>query len=165
MTDAQFVREALETASLRDAVGRAEEEDLAELRGLLAEQLASAAGLDAFFALDEAFHARLMAAGGHGSAWDVVGSAKAHLDRVRRLSLPLPHTVERLIAEHHTIVDRVAAGEAEAAETALRDHVRTVFTDLEQLRDQTPDLFSDDADAGRRPRRQTVTAWEARPPG
>ena len=137
--DAQFIREAVELAALHAAAARATPADIAALRALIAAQ--READAPTFFALDDDFHRSLMAAAGHESAWRIVGSAKGHLDRVRRLSLPIPNTIERLIDEHTDVVDHLEAGREPAAEAALQRHLRGVFDDLDTIRARHEDLF------------------------
>ncbi|MGI8310757.1 GntR family transcriptional regulator [Saccharopolyspora hattusasensis] len=155
IADAQFVREAVEVSSLTDAVVRRTDEDVADLRRILAEQRESAEDVERFFELDEKFHQRLLAAGGHANAWRTVVSAKAHLDRARRLGLRTVSPVSALIDQHEEIVDALAAGDLEASVTALRAHLRAVFEDVERIRATAPDLFVDSADE--RPVRRSVT--------
>lgn len=130
--------------------------DVAELRALLVAQTEAERRKDpdAFFRLDEEFHARLMAAGGHGEAWPVVSQAKAQLDRARRLSLPLTQQISLLIGQHTAVVDQLEQRDLDRADQALRGHLRQVFTDVETIRTQHPELFSD-TDAPVRPRRDT----------
>ena len=137
--DAQFIREAVELAALHAAAARATPADIAALRALIAAQ--READAPTFFTLDDDFHRSLMAAAGHESAWRIVGSAKGHLDRVRRLSLPIPNTIERLIDEHTDVVDHLEAGREPAAEAALQRHLRGVFDDLDTIRARHEDLF------------------------
>ncbi|MCF3964514.1 GntR family transcriptional regulator [Streptomyces fuscigenes] len=157
VASAQFVREALECAALRDAVGRASPRDLTDLRRLLRAQgdAAEDADMDGFFRLDEDFHARLMAVGGHASAWPVVAQAKAQLDRARRLSLPLTQQLPLLIGQHTAVVDLLEAADPAAAEESLREHLRLVFSDVEKIRRRHPELFSEDGETPR-PRRKPV---------
>lgn len=151
---AQFIREALECASLGDAVVRATGQDVEDLRELLAAQSVAErrADADAFFRLDEEFHARLMAAGGHSEAWPVVGQAKAQLDRARRLSLPLTQQLALLIGQHTAVVDFLEQRNAVRADETLRSHLRLVFKDVETIRSRHPELF-DSPDVPARPRR------------
>jgi DNA-binding GntR family transcriptional regulator len=137
--DAQFIREAVELAALHAAAARATPADIAALRALIAAQ--READAPTFFTLDDDFHRSLMAAAGHESAWRIVGSAKGHLDRVRRLSLPIPNTIERLIDEHTDVVDHLEAGREPAAVAALQGHLRGVFDDLDTIRARHEDLF------------------------
>ncbi|CCQ13717.1 Transcriptional regulator, GntR family (fragment), partial [Rhodococcus sp. AW25M09] len=56
VADAQFVREAIETASLSDAVASRSDDDLAALRANLTAQAEPGIDMDQFFELDEQFH-------------------------------------------------------------------------------------------------------------
>ncbi|MET8472271.1 GntR family transcriptional regulator [Streptomyces sp. NPDC006422] len=154
--EAQFMREALELAALREAVKRASDEDVAALRAILDAQRAAldAGDDDTFFEEDEAFHRRLMETSGHRTLWRTVTTAKAHLDRARRLSLPLPHRIEHLIDEHRLVVDALEDRDAARAEQALRGHLQTVFVDITTIRAQRPELFvgTDEPEAPARPR-------------
>ncbi|WP_234434166.1 GntR family transcriptional regulator [Streptomyces sp. NRRL F-5126] len=155
IASAQFVREALECAALRGAAGRTSPRDLTDLRRLLRAQgdAAEDGDMDGFFRLDEDFHARLMAVGGHASAWPVVAQAKAQLDRARRLSLPLTQQLPLLIGQHTAVVDLLEAADLTAAEESLREHLRLVFSDVEKIRGRHPELFTQDGESPR-PRRR-----------
>lgn len=48
-------------------------------------------------------------------------------ERYRRLALPLRGTTEQRIVEHRAIVDACFAGDPDAAEQSLRDHLRNTF--------------------------------------
>ncbi|WP_448320068.1 GntR family transcriptional regulator [Streptomyces sp. CO7] len=162
VASAQFVREALELAALRDGVAQATERDVLELRALLAGQAEADRRGDpeTFFRLDEEFHARLMAVGGHGDAWSVVGHAKAHLDRARRLSLPLEDRITLLVQQHTDVVDALERGDEGGADSALRGHLRQVFADVETIRDRHPELF--DGEDSAPPRRRARTKEQHR---
>ncbi|MCQ8190790.1 GntR family transcriptional regulator [Streptomyces rugosispiralis] len=163
VASAQFIREALECAALREAVGKAGARDVAELRVLLTaqEEADRQADMEGFFQLDEEFHARLMAVSGHASAWPVVSQAKAQLDRARRLSLPMTQQMSLLIGQHREVVDLLEAGDLDRADEALRSHLRLVFSDVEKIRSKHPELFSDE-DAPLRPRRDSPRRTAAR---
>ncbi|KNC20140.1 transcriptional regulator [Arthrobacter sp. RIT-PI-e] len=145
VTQAQFIREAIECASLNDAVARVTEEDLTSLRSILAQQEVTEieGDVEKFFALDERFHRKLLSVGGHESAWAAVTSAKAHLDRARRLSLIDTRPISTLVGQHTDIVDALASRDAATAIGALRVHLRAVFEDIERIRAAVPHLFSD----------------------
>lgn len=115
---------------------------------LTAQDAAVAAGdPERFIELDDEFHRGLMEAAGRGRAWREVSTAKVHMDRVRRLSLPRPNTLARLAAEHREIVTRLRTGETTRAIEALHGHLTTVFSDIEQIRQDHPDIFVDHEDA------------------
>ncbi|MEV0055267.1 GntR family transcriptional regulator [Saccharopolyspora shandongensis] len=156
VAEAQFVREAIETASLHDAIDRATADQIAALRGNLDEQAAAAADIEDFFRLDEEFHHLLLQAGGHGAAWRTVVSAKVHLDRARRLGLRFTRPTADMIEQHSAIVDALESRDTQAAIGAMRTHLRTVFEDIETIRTQSPEFFASPDD---RPVRRIVTDW------
>jgi GntR family transcriptional regulator, rspAB operon transcriptional repressor len=144
--DVQFVREALECAAVRLAAEKAGSEDVALLRANLeAQSRAEAAGdYDAFYVLDEALHDRLCVLSGHAIAATITQRAKVHLNRVRRLALPVPDYVRQMVDEHREIVAAVAAADPDDAERAMRHHLRMVLSALPRIRGEHPELFDDD---------------------
>lgn len=156
VTEVQFIRETLERASLPHAIRKLTARDERYLWNLLDEQ--EEAGRDGdlqrWFATDEDLHRTLLEIGGHPKAWSVVSSAKAHLDRVRMLSLPEPEILAELHAQHHAIVGHVVAKERRKADTVLTGHLRIALDILESLETEHPDYFLDeDAAAQPAPRR------------
>ena len=91
--------------------------------------------------LDDAFHRGLTDLSGHPTVWSVSERAKSHLNRVRRLSLGMPDYLGDMVLEHRAVLDAVAAHEPDAAEDALRHHLRMVLKELPTLRRQHPDYF------------------------
>ncbi len=161
VADAQFLREAVELASLEDLPGLPAELDpelVDELRRNLEEQRRPGLGLEDFFELDEAFHQTLLRLSGHGSAWATVVSAKGHLDRARRLGLYDTATSSGFAAQHVEILDAVLAGDIPLARTAMRTHLRAVFDDVERIRARSPELFA--TDSGTVPVRRNIVVWE-----
>jgi DNA-binding GntR family transcriptional regulator len=144
----QFIRELLETGSLPMAIANLTAPGERTLRRVLADQQQAAADQDvpAWFESDQALHRTLLEIAGHPRAWTIVSSARAHLDRVRLLSLPDPALLASLHAEHSTIVDLVAAKEVAAAVDALRAHLRLVLDALDPLRARYPDYFDEEPD-------------------
>lgn len=154
VSEAQFVREAIECASLRDL--SVDDAGIAGLRVILQSQADADAHSDVeeFFRLDEEFHRELLRLAGHESAWAAVNSAKAHLDRARRLSLLDTRPVATLIQQHTAVVDALEAKNLPAADSSLRLHLRGVFEDVQRIQQATPQLFSDGAPL--RPVRRSV---------
>jgi DNA-binding GntR family transcriptional regulator len=147
--DAQFIREALECAAIRLTARVAGEADIAELEeNLQGQDRAREDGdLDAFYLLDDTFHRRLCDLSGHVTVWTVSERAKAHLNRIRRLSLGMPNYLEEMISEHHQVLDAVAANDPDMAESHLRAHLRTVLREVPRMRAEHPDYFDQPADA------------------
>ncbi len=141
--DAVFTRTALEAECLRaiSAPGTAPEAGAA-LRAELSRQAAALPQSDTagYHALDEDFHRKLCQLAGHAHVWSVIREQKAHMDRVRYLSLS-EQRKQRVLDEHTAIVEAVAAGDGAAAEAALRAHLNGVLTVLPELRARHPDYF------------------------
>ena len=145
VTDARFVREAVECAIARRASEGIGEAAMDELRGILTEQRRAARDPETFFMLDEAFHRGLANAAECAYAWKVIEEAKAQMDRVRYLSLPDATPVDHLITQHQAILDAIAAGRGSAAEQAMQDHLREILKSLPRLSQAFPDMFEEDA--------------------
>jgi GntR family transcriptional regulator, rspAB operon transcriptional repressor len=147
--DAQFIRESLECAAIRLSAKVAGEADIAELEENLQNQdRAIAQGdLDAFYLLDDSFHHALCDLSGHRSVWTVSERAKAHLNRIRRLSLGMPNYLEEMLTEHRRVAKAVASHDPDRAEKHLRAHLRTVLREVPRMREEHPDYFERPADA------------------
>lgn len=148
----QFMRQTLECASIRLTAERVDDEQVRELRHLLDQQRRFAARSDypAFHDADDLLHRRLAEIAGFPKIWEVVQAAKMHLDRLRRLSLPVPSQMSHLIAEHRAVVDALADRDADAAERALREHLDAsgIAEMLQRLSEQHPSYFDDLEAAG-----------------
>ena len=149
VTDARFVREAVECAIARRACEGLGKPAIDALRAIIADQrkAARAGAAEQFFALDEAFHRGLANAAECAYAWKVIEEAKAQMDRVRFLSIPDATPVDRLIVQHQAILDAIAAGRGAAAEQAMKDHLREILKSLPRLSRAFPDMFEDDETA------------------
>ena len=119
VTDARFVREAVEVAVARKATEVMSADAIADLKlNLDAQKVAAVEAVPArFLALDEAFHRGLALGVDCDYAWRVVEEVKAQMDRVRYLSLPQATPISRLVEQHEAILAAVEAGDAAAAES------------------------------------------------
>lgn len=142
--EARFVRETLEVAAFEVACTDPER-SITALRRMIARQEEAAADhdLDGFFAADEAMHQQIFVMSGHPGAWQAVQRMKVQLDRLRRLSLPEPATLQELLAEHRLIVDALEQGQVEQGCGHIRSHARRVLVHLPTLRQKYPQFFTD----------------------
>ena len=145
VANARFVREAIECDIARDAARLATPASIAGLRALLAAQREAAADDDywRFNEHDEAFHRAIADIVECDYAWRVVEGARIQTDRVRYLSLPDASPMQLLIDQHEAILERLAAGDADGAEAAMRRHLREILIALPQIASANPDLFAD----------------------
>jgi DNA-binding GntR family transcriptional regulator len=65
--------------------------------------------------------------------WQLIQQSKMHMDRVRRLSLPMADQIPRLIGQHRAILGALGQGDPDRAEAALRVHLREVFATIDTL--------------------------------
>jgi DNA-binding GntR family transcriptional regulator len=158
VTDARFVREAVEVAVARKASEVMSADAIADLkRNLDAQRAAAVEAVPArFLALDEAFHRGLALGVDCDYAWRVVEEVKAQMDRVRYLSLPQATPISRLVDQHAAILAAVETGDADAAEATIRTHLAEILTSLPVLERQFPHLFEDHEDIETTTAAQTV---------
>jgi len=79
-----------------------------------------------------------------GIAWTLSQRASGHLNRIRRLSLPLPTYIGEMIDEHRDVLDAVEFHDPAAAEEALRHHLKMVLASLPAIERAHPDYFEDE---------------------
>jgi DNA-binding GntR family transcriptional regulator len=140
---AKFVRTALETETARAAAPIAGEvRD--RLAALIAEQEAAVAADDRmrFHALDDEFHQTICAAAGQPFVWTLIRENKAHMDRVRWLSLAVG--ARTALDDHLRIFDALSAGDGEAAASAMRAHLARIVDILARVRREHPAMFAKD---------------------
>ncbi|MGA0616489.1 GntR family transcriptional regulator [Paracoccus sp. KR1-242] len=137
----RFIREAVESDIVRLAARNARPEQIGTLREILVRQDAIPQGdAKALVMLDEEFHYTLAEIAGKVMAWNHLQVLKVHLDRVRHLvSAVTPNDI--MLDQHRAVVDAVASGEADQAETAMRLHLRRVFGDLPGIMQLSPQYF------------------------
>ena len=101
---------------------------------LIAAQAAAVAAEDreGFHALDDEFHRRICALDGHEFAWTLIREKKAHMDRVRFLSLSFG--ARQALDDHRAILAAMRTGDAEAAVAAMRTHLGRIEEILARIR-------------------------------
>jgi DNA-binding GntR family transcriptional regulator len=143
LEEAMLVRTALELAIVENAAKRNTPEHVAKLRDILVEQRASAKAGDTagFHQADEAFHATLADMSGHPGVWPLILQAKTQIDRYRRLTLPLPGRMERVVDQHEAVLHAVETGHPRKALDAMRDHLDHVLSVPENAHTMQPEFF------------------------
>lgn len=135
VNEAQFIREHLECAVIRELAVSVGPSGMAMLRAILMRQEAAqhSGDLNEFYALDEALHAQFCKLARREGVWRVIQHRKTHLDRVRWLSLPVADQIPHLIKQHQAIVDALCQHDPDTAEMSLRVHLREVYATIERL--------------------------------
>ena len=122
------VRAALESLAARKAALRATPKDVRELRAILREMGTKRERGD-LMAVSDAnarLHRRIVEISGHETVGRLSGLLISQIVRFQYRTVLLPGRPERSHREHAAIVDAIAAGDAEAAERAMRRHLSHV---------------------------------------
>jgi DNA-binding GntR family transcriptional regulator len=145
LPEAILMRTALEQTTARLAAERADAGEVARLTALIHRQrrVAARGDRDRFHAADEAFHAAIAAVAGHPGIWRFIEQVKIQIDRYRRLTLPVPGRMGRVLDEHAAIVAAIAAHDPAAAAAAMAAHLEALRASIGDVRDLNPDYFVD----------------------
>jgi DNA-binding GntR family transcriptional regulator len=145
LPEAILMRTALEQTTARLAAERADPGHLARLQELIDRQRRVEARGDGnrFHEADEAFHAAIAEAAGHPGIWRFIEQVKIQVDRYRRLTLPVPGRMRRVLKEHAAIVAAIEAHDAPGAAAAMAAHLEALRASIGDVRDLNPDYFVD----------------------
>jgi len=139
----QFLRRSIELEIVRTLALKPDRAVLERLNSLIRQQSAFArlGEHGAFTAADQTFHKTMYEHARVAELWDLVARHSGHIDRLRRLHLPVPGKMRDVIRDHQAIVDAIAAGKPGEAQAALRDHLSRSLGFVETLRQSHPDYF------------------------
>ena len=131
-------REVLEGLTASRAAEHITAKDATALRADLAAQRKQLDRGDLLAASDAnaAFHRRIVAIARHETAERLISSLHAQMVRFQYRTILAPGRSESSFAEHLAIADAIAAGDARAAERAMRRHIANV---TEALQSSTSD--------------------------
>jgi DNA-binding GntR family transcriptional regulator len=143
LPEAIMVRKALEDLTVRHAAQNARVENIAPLNALIERQQKTERRRDhnAFHAADEKFHSLIADIAGHPGVWRLVEQVKVQVDRYRRLTLPVPGRMGRVVAEHGAIVTAIAARDPERAAAAMATHLDGLSSSIGDVRELNPEFF------------------------
>jgi DNA-binding GntR family transcriptional regulator len=139
--EAQFVRQALETAVAIEAASSASGGAVFEPILERQERAIRDKDFPAFFASDEDLHRTVFELGGHGATWRLVQAAKSHLDRVRQLEEPPATTLREMLGQHRAIAGAIRDGDVAAAVDAVREHSTVILAIAPAIAARHPELF------------------------
>ncbi|WP_420997622.1 GntR family transcriptional regulator [Cupriavidus sp. 30B13] len=140
---AHFLRRSVEVEIVRTLAAAPDPALVERLRLMVARQQALLAAPDfaEFAQFDQAFHRQMYEAAQVPDLWLLVRRQSGHLDRLRRLHLPIPGKADAVVADHTAIVDAISRGDAEAAQVSLRRHLSGTLANLEEIRERYGDYL------------------------
>lgn len=145
--EARFIREALEVAVITQLATNPNEAIRAEAvevcETIIADQKMAAADDDAlaFQNLDDKFHHTLANFTLYPRVAACIEAEKAHMDRVRSLSLHVSGQYKRVLNQHTAIIKALKTGSAEKSVAAMSVHLRDVYNILEVIPQEHPEYF------------------------
>ena len=139
-----FLREAIELAAVERAAHRITDEQLVRLRRSLRVQEALVADGDfaGFHQHDAEMHEMILSFTGFNKLSQVADTAWVHVNRARKLVLPIEGRLTETLEEHRAILAALEARDPEGARRAMRHHLGRLITFLEPLEKEHPELFA-----------------------
>lgn len=141
--EAHFLRRAVEIEAVKAVCEAPDKSVLPVLRRLVVDQkeAASASDLQSFDDLDREFHRRIYEAAGVPDLFALVRQRSGHIDRIRRLHLPVRGRMQEIVRDHGRIVRAIAAGDTGGAQQRLREHLSHSIAYSPALREMYPEFF------------------------
>ncbi|WP_062228018.1 GntR family transcriptional regulator [Aureimonas frigidaquae] len=123
------IRRALEIESIRRAVAFVRDEDVVRLNGLIGDMrdILDRGALHEYIEVDDAFHSAIAGISQYPRIWKFINLVKAHLDRMRQLSAPVPGHLADVTEQHAAIVSAIERRNADQAELAMKIHLEASF--------------------------------------
>jgi len=141
---ARFVRNALEAETVRTACRMLTSADHAALDVILEKQRQAVEARDAvsFHGFDDQFHKEICERSGLGFAWDIIRENKAHMDRVRFLSLSFAS--RDAFNDHLEVMDAIRVRDEERAMHHMRIHLSRIKEQIVRIRADHERYFADE---------------------
>lgn len=142
---ARFIREALELAVIEEVATLADSALIQECAAIIDQQRKAAELNDSllFQKLDDAFHQTLADSTGFERVGLLIDLEKAHMDRVRNLSLHIRGQYHRVLDQHEEILEALKRHSPEQARKAMATHMQDVYKALIVIPREHPEYFSD----------------------
>ncbi|WP_348271410.1 GntR family transcriptional regulator [Aureimonas sp. Leaf460] len=123
------IRRALEVESIRRAARFVTDADIERLDALIAEMrdILARGALHEYIEVDDVFHATIAGISRYPRIWKFINLMKAHLDRMRQLSAPVPGHLADVTEQHAAIVRALERRNADQAELAMKIHLEASF--------------------------------------
>lgn len=142
---AHFLRRSIELEIVHTLAQSADAALVTRLRDSIELQkvLAARENYADFVLADQGFHRQMYEAAHVPELWAMVRRQSGNLDRLRNLHVPIPGKAHRVIGDHTAIVDAIAAGDSQAAQAALREHLSGTLSHLDDIRERFPHYLKD----------------------
>ena len=143
MRESHFIRESMESATVRFAPQQGDSELYKQLQSRLQhfKDSLDTAEKDLVFEFDELYHKTIAEFRFQNRLRKITNIAKAHMDRVRHLTLPLPKKIYEIADEHQRFAEFIIRHQPDEAVKAIQDHLSVISSDIEQIRAEHSEYF------------------------
>ena len=145
ITEARFLRRALEIEACLTVAERASESQLSAIGERIKEHQELVDDDDRmsdFLNLDRLFHRSLFQIAEQESLHDLIIDRSVHLDRLRRLQLPLKGKRQSIVDDHQHMLDAIMSKDQARIIGSIHSHLPAAPWALEELKAAHPDYFS-----------------------
>jgi DNA-binding GntR family transcriptional regulator len=141
--ESRFIREAIEVSVVSYLAENVTDDIIADGEKIIQEQKEAADDHDAmaFQRLDDKFHQTLANHTKYARVAQVIEAEKAHMDRVRCLSLEYQDQFKRVLSQHTAIIKAIKSGIPDKAMKAMSVHLKDVYNVLKVIPQEHPEYF------------------------
>jgi DNA-binding GntR family transcriptional regulator len=141
---ARFIRAAIEAETVRVACDKLRVSDFEALDALIEDQRRAVEAKEPllFHRLDDQFHREICERSGSGFAWEAIRENKAHMDRVRFLSLSFASN--DAFSDHVKLLEAIRARDPETAMGVIRLHLARIKQQIRRIRTEHEAFFEGD---------------------
>lgn len=141
--EAHYLRRSVEIEIARQLARAPDEAVIAGLRTQLSRQAEFAERKDftGFISADKEFHRQMYAAAGLPRLWAVVVKMSGHVDRLRLLHSPFTGKTASIMDGHQAILAAIEAGDVDAAQQAVREHLSGTLASVEEIQQRYPEYL------------------------
>ncbi len=141
--EAHYLRRSVEIEIARQLAQAPDEAVIAGLRTQLSLQAEFAERKDftGFISADKEFHRQMYAAAGLPRLWAVVVKMSGHVDRLRLLHSPFTGKTASIMDGHQAILAAIEAGDVDAAQQAVREHLSGTLASVEEIQQRYPEYL------------------------
>jgi DNA-binding GntR family transcriptional regulator len=126
------LRRVLETFVVRKLADTNDPDHVGVLRAILARQATHLDDANAFLAVDEEFHLTMPALAGLERTREMLAILRGAMWLIGSTALVVPERLPHILDEHSAVVDGIESGDPDSAEAAIRFHIATTSTAVEE---------------------------------
>ncbi|MEP0231996.1 GntR family transcriptional regulator [Roseibium sp.] len=143
---ARFVRSAIEAETVRAACEKLTAEDHEALDDLIELQRKAVEARDVvgFHAYDDQFHREICERTGLAFAWEIIRENKAHMDRVRFLSLSFAS--QAAFDDHVDILEAIKTRDSASAAALMHLHLSRIKEQIPRIRANYSEFFAGESE-------------------